>query len=290
MLALIDASKDLPSLDTLVEPTTGRINLKATLVVVPSHLVGQWERESKKFLKGVVVLKIDATTMRYTVEDLEEADIVIVSIDVLAKEPYWIQLARFAAGGSLPKLGSSLTRYWKSRVGEVLKSLGPQMDLLDRGDKAAVKEIEENIKASILKENEDLEKAKNNPDRLGMYGKKRMTGSAYARSVTIVESKVAVRPNLRLIALLLSVKLLNADCLALFCFSYFFSYFSSQPRRRRTSRKPTKMSGISRKQRRTRSRRSRFLYTASGTPAHLLPMGSLVWSYVCFADSSTYVF
>ena len=62
---------------------------KATLVVVPTHLMGQWPNEIRKFLgddKHVVVVKDMTSFNKLTVNDIMMADIVIVNFSVLSNE------------------------------------------------------------------------------------------------------------------------------------------------------------------------------------------------------------
>lgn len=90
------------------EYSTGFLALKATLVVVPSTLTGQWPSEIRKFLgtsKKVVTIKDMLSFNNLTVSDLQAADIVVIGFNVLSGDKYFNRLARFCGinPGSLPK-------------------------------------------------------------------------------------------------------------------------------------------------------------------------------------------
>ncbi|KAI1806080.1 hypothetical protein F4811DRAFT_569594 [Daldinia bambusicola] len=84
-----------------------RIHLKATLVLVPSHLVSQWAKEAKRFLpipaSQVVTIKKLGDLTDYpdlsTLKKLQEARLIIVNLDCLADILYYKNLAKLA--GSL---------------------------------------------------------------------------------------------------------------------------------------------------------------------------------------------
>ena len=105
-LGLIDSAGEPPAPPT--EYTRGFLALKATLVVVPSTLCGQWPSEIRKFLgtsKKVVTIKDMASFNNLTVSDLQAADIVVIGFNVVSGEKYFNRLARFCGvnPGSLPK-------------------------------------------------------------------------------------------------------------------------------------------------------------------------------------------
>jgi SNF2-related domain len=110
----------------------GKIRVKATLVVVPPHLTRQWSTEIKKFVspkaKMQVVTLITASNLNpRTVEEILEADIVIVASNLFRSSVYLANLEAIAAGGSLP---ASDGRYFKARLDTSLETLKGQVDLL----------------------------------------------------------------------------------------------------------------------------------------------------------------
>ncbi|KAL7565128.1 hypothetical protein ACA910_021509 [Epithemia clementina (nom. ined.)] len=94
-LGLVDSAPEVP------KPPRGLceklIPTKATLVVVPGHLMGQWPDEVKKFLGGskrVVNLEDMKSLGNTSIGAITNADIVIVSFKLLCNETYFKRLAR----------------------------------------------------------------------------------------------------------------------------------------------------------------------------------------------------
>lgn len=126
----------------------GKILAKGTIVIVPAHLVLQWKGEVTKFIR-----KIGAHTPRIvtlhqgndinstTVEDIQEADIVIVASSMPNSEHYWDNLGSFA-GVSLPNKAG---RYFNARLKQAHGALAKQVELIQQegGVKAVHKVIKE---------------------------------------------------------------------------------------------------------------------------------------------------
>lgn len=117
-----DAPAELPA-----DFRTGFIRTKATLVVVPKHLMGQWPDEIKKFLgnkKKVQVIKDMSSLNKLTIRDVQNADIVVVSFAVLNNEKYFSRLARLAGANpaSLPSGGKG-GRHFTAVYNECLNAL-----------------------------------------------------------------------------------------------------------------------------------------------------------------------
>lgn len=70
--------------------TKGPRQSSATLIVVPSHLIGQWESELKKFTNGLKVFCIfDLKSLaKLTVKELSYCDCVICPVDILESDGY----------------------------------------------------------------------------------------------------------------------------------------------------------------------------------------------------------
>ena len=163
-LGLIDAAEEVngapPKFPEAVQKAS--VFTKATLVVVPSHLMGQWPKEIEKFCgkntKNVVVIKDMSSFNGLTVSDVEEADIVVVNFTVLSNEKYHERLARLsgANAGSLPsnKRGG---RHFDAVYGECVNGLEERCVLL-RNDRATAYEKIEKDAYKHWKEEEDAKK------------------------------------------------------------------------------------------------------------------------------------
>ena len=71
-------------------PPPGVFSSKATLVLVPSSLLGQWEREIHKFTEGAKIITIHNITPMYnlTLKDLLEADFILCTCRLLYSQGY----------------------------------------------------------------------------------------------------------------------------------------------------------------------------------------------------------
>jgi hypothetical protein len=93
MLSCLEADKDF------VKNSTGDlIPTKATLVFVPAQLPKQWKSEAEKFLGKplpgtILVIEKVPDLAKYTVEDVQNAVLVIVSCSVCQKDAYQLALA-----------------------------------------------------------------------------------------------------------------------------------------------------------------------------------------------------
>ncbi|KAI2620365.1 hypothetical protein GGS26DRAFT_601735 [Hypomontagnella submonticulosa] len=95
------------------------IHLKATLVVVPAHLVDQWVCQSEIFLPEasrdkIMAIKtmkdlVDNTATLRTLQKLQDSEIIVVSTALFAETNYHNNLAKFA-GMLDPPFGKSSTR------------------------------------------------------------------------------------------------------------------------------------------------------------------------------------
>jgi site-specific DNA-cytosine methylase len=138
-LGLIDSAVQIP--EPPVEYRKGFLALKATLVLVPSTLTGQWPSEIRKFLgtsKKVITIKDMASFNKLTVSEIQTADIVVVGFNVLSGEKYFTRLARFCGvnPGSLPK-GNIGGRRFAAVYKQCLQALRHQVEQL-KTDCAAV--------------------------------------------------------------------------------------------------------------------------------------------------------
>jgi SNF2 family DNA or RNA helicase len=109
-LAIIDAN---PKVEEEKEKSW-RIPTKATLVLVPSHLVTQWsDEEIPKFLGGthrVVTIRSSNDFRRLTTTIVQEADIVVVSQSLFESDMY-VDSLRLFASAYLPKFATGGRSY-----------------------------------------------------------------------------------------------------------------------------------------------------------------------------------
>ena len=110
----------------------GKIRVKASLVVVPPHLTRQWSTEIKKFVSSeakmqVVTLTTASNLNSLTVENVIDADIIVVASNLFKSSVYLANLEAIAAGGALP---ASDGRYFNARLDTALDTLKQQVDRL----------------------------------------------------------------------------------------------------------------------------------------------------------------
>ncbi|KAL0953862.1 hypothetical protein HGRIS_005037 [Hohenbuehelia grisea] len=125
----------------------GKIAVKGTLIVVPPHLTRQWASEVLKFVgKGwkVVTIASVSNLNSFTVEDAQEADIVVVASNIWKSNVYLDNLQAIAGAGDLP---AKEGRHFNSHLEKVLEALKGQVDRLqDKGSAAVLHEIKESEK------------------------------------------------------------------------------------------------------------------------------------------------
>ncbi|KAI0339611.1 hypothetical protein BDW22DRAFT_1335785 [Trametopsis cervina] len=151
-LGLIDcAAKDVQRDFSKLEdsPLPGKISVKATIVIVPPHLTGQWESECRKFAGKrfkIVNIATASNLNSVTVEDISNADIVIVASNLFRSTVYLENLADFSAGGGLPEKQDG--RYFDARLDVTLGALKKQVDLLRKakGPERVLAKIRETLK------------------------------------------------------------------------------------------------------------------------------------------------
>ncbi|PGH36533.1 hypothetical protein GX50_00569 [[Emmonsia] crescens] len=113
-LGLIDSqfAKDSKNVPSSVE---GAIPIKATLIVVPQHLIDQWSREITKFLGkkyNVLEIKSIASLRSLTIRRFEIADIVLLSTSVVRGASYYDRMELFAATPAVPKGDGRIFDEW----------------------------------------------------------------------------------------------------------------------------------------------------------------------------------
>jgi SNF2 family DNA or RNA helicase len=117
----------------------GKVPVQATLVIVPPHLTRQWRSEAQKFarnrFKNIVEISTAAQINNLTIEDIQDADLIIVASNLFQSTVYLANLEAFAAGGSLPTQDG---RYFNARLNITLQSLRDQVEQLKTEGSASV--------------------------------------------------------------------------------------------------------------------------------------------------------
>lgn len=148
----------------------------ATLVIVPSHLMGQvcltttwshlhvnkpyiflfffqWPNEINKFLsnsKQVIRINDMSSFNKLTIEDIQAADIILVNFGVLSGEKYFERLARFAGVdiSSLPKGGKTGGRHFDAVYNSCLDGVGKRVSQLRDDCSTVFNQIEKDAEHS----------------------------------------------------------------------------------------------------------------------------------------------
>lgn len=138
-LGLISCSLDKEWKAPKSSVTRGLIPTQATLIIVPAHLVKQWESEVSKFTKKnrmtVVAVYTAMQLKKRTVEEFLEADIVIVPSNLFSSNTYLPALAAFGAVGALP---GSFGRYFRERLQTTIEGVRAQAKRLQDDGAEAV--------------------------------------------------------------------------------------------------------------------------------------------------------
>ena len=131
----------------------GKIQVKATLVIVPPHLVKQWCSEITKFTKKdhvkVVAISTAANMNNTTIDDIRKADIVVVAASLFKSVNYLENLSSVAGSSPIPNRETG-GRYANACIDMAYASLGRQVDLLrEEGGRALLDSIVEAAKKGM---------------------------------------------------------------------------------------------------------------------------------------------
>ncbi|TCD71750.1 hypothetical protein EIP91_005516 [Steccherinum ochraceum] len=143
-LGLIDCMYDDVKKDMRkIRDMKGKIPTKATLIIVPPHLTKQWEKEVHKFTGkkrfSVVNIATVAQLNKVTIEDIQNADIVIIASNIFKSGVYLENLESLAAAGALP---SDDGRFFNARLDITIEALSKQVDrLTEKGGAEVMEEI-----------------------------------------------------------------------------------------------------------------------------------------------------
>ncbi|KAI8615565.1 hypothetical protein BC830DRAFT_1064253 [Chytriomyces sp. MP71] len=153
----------------------GKISVKATLVLVPGHLLLQWPSEVEKFLgdtlKTVVIADVGSLN-KLTIRDIMKADIIVASSNIFNSDKYWQNFEVFSANGKLPPDAKKGGRYFKARYKDSLATLNIQIERLKAQEMAdLVKAMETAMDNAASKEAESKAAA--------LFQIKRLKGKQY---------------------------------------------------------------------------------------------------------------
>ncbi|EGG01261.1 uncharacterized protein MELLADRAFT_79036 [Melampsora larici-populina 98AG31] len=132
-IGLIDATLKDPLPPVPKPHLKGFVQLKATLIIVPAHLSGQWPKEFTKFTgsnKIKVHRIINMTDLNSTkICDLQEADVVVVSETIFGSQIYWSNLAMLAGTRDIVS-DEKGGRFFKACLHDTLKKLRKHVEIL----------------------------------------------------------------------------------------------------------------------------------------------------------------
>ena len=125
------------------DESNGLIPTKATLIIVPNNVFKQWHSETKKFLgEKYKVLALESIT-KTTIQDVQDADIVLLSWSILANDSYYTRLQRFTGTPQAPaRSGGGTGRNFDSWFHNARASLRELVGTLkSHGPEAVLQEI-----------------------------------------------------------------------------------------------------------------------------------------------------
>ena len=136
------------------------IYTRATLVIVPAHLMGQWPREIEKFLGKkvkVCVIKDMTSFNNLSVDEVMEADIVVANFGVLSGEKYFQRLGRLSGidPETLPTNGKTGGRHFDAVYNQCLTGLMRRVSIIRNDCPSAYKSIDEDAKNNASNSNGD---------------------------------------------------------------------------------------------------------------------------------------
>ena len=196
-LAVIDASRKLPSLaeDARSVRTRGLLPTKATLVVVPGHLMDQWAEEAAKFLGDEVVVRVfrSFTDMnKITIRQYQETDILIVSTSLFSAR-FWETLSEFSAAGEIPSYGKD-GRFFRDRFKECCEGIKDQVELLtskptEGSPSKNIRQVGQNVKDGIALNAQRRKEAAASKAKLIRIGQHKLSGASYDAHYNPVKTK-----------------------------------------------------------------------------------------------------
>ncbi|KAI8447819.1 hypothetical protein BY996DRAFT_4592428 [Phakopsora pachyrhizi] len=172
-IGLISSTLKDPVPEIPKDDLEGLISLNATLIIVPAHLVGQWPTEFVKFSgKSVKVHRIinmnDLNST--TIEDLQDADVVVASETLFSSGIYWKNLSSLSGTREIPSDPNG-GRFFECCLRESLSNLRKHVSILTDEDGGTQK-----MQTAIAEAQSELHQAEKNAAKIQS---KRLKGAAY---------------------------------------------------------------------------------------------------------------
>ncbi|KAJ3379866.1 hypothetical protein HDU84_006341 [Entophlyctis sp. JEL0112] len=159
----------------------GKISVKATLVLVPGHLLKQWPNEIEKFtgnaLKTIVIGDV-SNLNKLSIQDIMKADIVVASSKIFVSQKYWDNVEVLGARGKFGTDTKNGGRYFNAQYQDCLANLKQQVEKLKNGDiKGLITEIESAMDVVFAGSSKSKSKGES------VIQKKRLKGKKYRETI-----------------------------------------------------------------------------------------------------------
>ena len=152
-LALIDTQKEKAELYGNRQKA-GCISIKATLILVPPHLIHQWQGQASKFLgmdmEDERILVIDGMTQlgKISIKRIKKAVIVLASWQVLSSTTYMTRMSHFAALPMGPSSGAREIEAWLTRACENIAKHTGELASESKSPKDFAEVLKQKLKAA----------------------------------------------------------------------------------------------------------------------------------------------
>ena len=152
-LALIDAQKQSAE-DYVGYDKSGCISIKATLILVPPHLIHQWKGQTQKFLgidandERLLVIEGMNQLAKTSVQQMKKAIIVLTSWQVLSSPAYMTRMSHLAALPMGPSSGGREIEAWLARACENIEKHTAELAGKSKGPKDFAQVLKQRLKAA----------------------------------------------------------------------------------------------------------------------------------------------
>lgn len=152
-LALIDAQEQGAE-DYAKYDKSGCISIKATLILVPPHLIYQWTGQTRKFLgidsndERLLIIETMVQLAKISVQRMKKAIIVLISWQVLSSPAYMTRMSHFAALPMGPSSGAREIEAWLSRACENIEKHTAELVGKSKSPKHFAQVLKQRMKAA----------------------------------------------------------------------------------------------------------------------------------------------